>query len=420
MGLPGDPRREASEDGFSLIEVMVALVVFALFTVAVAAALFQALHIGATNRDRVVAANLAARQIDLVRGVPSDQILTSAVLHSPPQSPIVVNGTTYYLQQQVQYVGLGNQAQTCGGLDVVRISVEVSWARMGGVPPVRSDTIRRLGQAGLNPAYGSVSVTVTDAAGNPDGGLPVTLIAPTGVRQVQTTDSAGCAIFPQEPAATSGYSLELNTPGWMDPAGQQDSLLTGISVTPSANTAEQMTYSRQATLQILLDSGNYRPPTSPSPVAVTIRNNAGTRVITQDPGASSYTTAVVPVPEGYQAWAGDCADANPVSWPGGTPPPAISVSAGQTATGTARMVGIVVSGAPAGTPVYAVHAPDSSCVNGEYYLLGFGGGTVQAALPYGRWTLASNSTLASPPPGGWTQVSLTPTGPNPVVVAGNF
>ena len=63
--------RCTGEDGFSLIELIVALAVLAIVLGAALPAMYSALGLARNNRNRSIAANLGSQEIDIVREMAS-------------------------------------------------------------------------------------------------------------------------------------------------------------------------------------------------------------------------------------------------------------------------------------------------------------------------------------------------------------
>ncbi|MGB9376880.1 MAG: prepilin-type N-terminal cleavage/methylation domain-containing protein, partial [Mycobacteriales bacterium] len=123
-------RLRPPDDGFSLVEIMVAIVLFALVSSAIVTMLAAALGIGRTNRQRVVAADLASKDLETTRNalkagvtLPLGKSSTSAT----------VGETTYTVTRTTSWTSLGQSGDACsGGLGIgvayQRISVAVTWA----------------------------------------------------------------------------------------------------------------------------------------------------------------------------------------------------------------------------------------------------------------------------------------------------
>jgi hypothetical protein len=140
-------------------------------------------------------------------------------------------------------------------------------------------------------------------------------------------------------------------------------------------------------------------------------------------GVSRTIGNLFPASDGFSAWAGTCADADPEGeqpgtggayWDGGQRADPLEADGGSTTVGTVavKSATITVLG-PAGVPavgvaVVATHAADSMCATGETHALGTtgAGGVLTTALPYGHWTLSVTGRI---PATSYPQLVLDPT-----------
>jgi prepilin-type N-terminal cleavage/methylation domain-containing protein len=125
------PARDSSptgDDGFTLLEVVVSLALFAVIAVAATLGVINALKYSESNENRVVAAGLAAAQIEQARAVKDPKALTAgtATIHR--------NGTSFMVSQSL------SPSTGCSADGRRVITVSVNWSGTGG--PVRSDTVR--------------------------------------------------------------------------------------------------------------------------------------------------------------------------------------------------------------------------------------------------------------------------------------
>ena len=120
-------------------------------------------------------------------------------------------------------------------------------------------------------------------------------------------------------------------------------------------------------------------------------------------GATRTITPLFPYASGYQVWAGDCADADPAAYTGGSRGAVLASNPGATTSGgsaaldavdvTVRrtsVTGTVVSGAT----VSAIHAAGTGCTAGETLTTTTTTdslGKLRLALPYGAWTIRAVS-----------------------------
>src|SRR3954454_17589585 len=203
----------AADDGFTIVEVTVAMVIFALIAASVIGLVIQSLATSTDSRRRVAATSLASREIDIVRG----QFMSPATNQGPTSitlgrvvnanplaggvagSPLVLDGTAYTVTRTAQWQSQGATASACDGgasgqLAYLRVSVSVTWPKMRAVRPVISNTLLTPRVGTFDSDTGHVPVKLIDASGNPTAGQVVTLTGPSG-SATQTTSSDGCAFF---------------------------------------------------------------------------------------------------------------------------------------------------------------------------------------------------------------------------------
>lgn len=127
------PQPPARDDGFSLVEIVVAMVVLSGLALGAAAMLVDSLGNAGDNRSRVRAANLAAQQIDQARAqIEADPC---AIVDAGVQELLVpVGGTTY----TVRKTAAPSVAGQCGE---GTLTVSVSWPDRGNIAPVVSSAL---------------------------------------------------------------------------------------------------------------------------------------------------------------------------------------------------------------------------------------------------------------------------------------
>jgi hypothetical protein len=132
-------------------------------------------------------------------------------------------------------------------------------------------------------------------------------------------------------------------------------------------------------------------------------------------GTTRTITPLFPYASGYQVWTGDCADADPAAYTGGSRGAVLPSNQGATTSGSAALdavdvtvrrtsvTGTVVGGAT----VSAVHAAGTGCTAGETLTTTTTtttSGQLRLALPYGTWTIRAVSGTQS----GTATVTLDP------------
>jgi hypothetical protein len=179
-------------------------------------------------------------------------------------------------------------------------------------------------------------------------------------------------------------------------------------VTASQITKVQFDYDEAATLSV----GLVAPPGSVIPtgtygIAMTVANSnltVGTRSFQQSATGSGTTRTITPLfpyASGYQVWAGDCADADPATYTGGSRGTVLASNPAGTTSGSASLdaVDVVVkrSGvAVSGATIQATHAAGTGCTGGETLTTTTttdSTGKLRLALPYGAWTIRATSGI---------------------------
>jgi prepilin-type N-terminal cleavage/methylation domain-containing protein len=118
------PTRRSADSGVSLIEVLVALLVFAIIASGIVAGMTTITRMTVDNRARVTAANLASQDIDLVRAISDPFGIAGAT------SDIAVDGRTYHVKRSVSWVSKTGADVSCNSstnLLYLRVNVRVTW-----------------------------------------------------------------------------------------------------------------------------------------------------------------------------------------------------------------------------------------------------------------------------------------------------
>jgi hypothetical protein len=395
---------------------VIAMSVFLIVVLGVAATIESGLTVTRENRERSVAANLASQEMDTVRST----VFTSLVARTITEA---VGGTTFTVSRELTWVSKSATTGPCNGTnenpELLRVHVLVSWPSMRGVVPVVSDTTLAPPVGAYSTNSGHIAVEVLDATGAGEFDTPVQISGP--MVQSAPTNSDGCAFFAFLTPGT--YVVSLNTVGYVNRQSVENPS-QNVAVTVGNVSSVQFDYDQAATLSLTFgaDAGG----TIPADLPVTLGNTQFVPTGAQaypGSGLSRSIGSLFPATDGYTVWAGSCADADPEGqqpnsggpyWPGGQRDSPLSTSPGGTVSGTVdvKTASITVKGtggvALVGATVVATHAPDQSCATGETHQLGTTNATGQlsAALPYGTWQLSvtGHSALTT-----WPSVVLDPT-----------
>jgi hypothetical protein len=395
-----------------MVELVVAVTVFALVFGAVSLGVGRVLEVNRGNRNRSAGAYLAARQLEEVRAKPFDQVTlgrtTCAYTTAACSLP-----APYTVVQDVAWAAPGSTTTSCdvpstsgSALAYKRVTVTVTWPDMGGVAPVTSQTLLTPPGGTYDPNDGHILVQVFDRDALPLAGQAVSISGPETASQTTTTD--GCAFFPY--LDPGNYTARLTTSGYVDRQGNQPATQT-VGVVASQISRVQVDYDEAATLSVglVVPSG----AVIPSGIAMTVANSnltVGTKSFQQASTGSGVTRTITPLfpyASGYQVWAGDCADADPAATTGGSRGAVLASNPGATTSGTLALQGVdvVVKNALGGlvkdtnVTVQAIHAAGmAGCPSGETLTASGrtdGSGKVRVAIPYGTWSFRASTTSGS-------------------------
>jgi prepilin-type N-terminal cleavage/methylation domain-containing protein len=416
-------REETPRDaGMTLIELMMAMVIFAIVAAGSVAGLTGALTTTRSDRNRVAAADLAARELEITRNTftastsgPNNVAATLHVVNGNPipgggavGSPLVVDNTPYTVTRDVEWLPAGSGKSACdGGAGVtypsLEVTVTVTWPQMSGVQPVQSTTILTPPKNTLNSNTGFVSVKILNAAGGAGVGQTVSLTGPGGTFS-DVTASDGCAVFA---SATPGtYTASISQSGYVDNYGNN---LASKSVGLATGTLTQVTinYDQAATLNVTMSTtGGYALPTTwPQ---VTLANTglqpSGFKYVPVS-SATTTVTGLWPFTDGYTSWGGSCTQADPAA-SGGTRAAALVIAPAGTGASTVTLAPVTInvkkSGIPVpGVTVTATPSNTANCATAENPLtLGVTNalGVLATSLPAGNWTI---KVVGKSPAGSW-------------------
>ncbi len=254
----GIARRFASgEAGVSLIELLIALTIFSVVASGVAVGMGSALGLTRNNRNRSVAANLAAKEMDIVRSTKFASLPLTDVTKTE-----TVTGVNYTLLRQTSWVSKDGSGGVCSppagtALAFLRVIVTVTWPNMQGVRPVQSETIVSPPIGAYNSGAGHMAIMVRDRNALPSAGITVTAIGPGGTF-TQITAADGCAFFIGLPPGV--FNVSLNTPAFVDVQNQTNPVQP-LTVSAGSITSGEFVYDRSATINMtLVGLANYGVP----------------------------------------------------------------------------------------------------------------------------------------------------------------
>ncbi|MDR2567395.1 MAG: hypothetical protein LBC97_15300 [Bifidobacteriaceae bacterium] len=272
-----------------MVEVMVSVILIAVFSIAVMTAITSGTAASADNRARITAAGLAQRELDYaaerITGSPNgaNQLLDPAV--NPAVNPnlpasmdtghavyafgvdgqrykVVRTASTYITEVNSPCDPSGSATQTAKG---TLVTVTVSWegASAGTRPHVASKVFppHRNAPSALSPGQSQISVFVKgeDHSGaGPIQGVQVEVTGPQVLTGPQITNAAGCAVFTVVPASPTGSDYTVTLLGYQGgssfvyPNGQVNPSQPA-PVQPGANTSVKFEdYNEAASLTVVV------------------------------------------------------------------------------------------------------------------------------------------------------------------------
>jgi prepilin-type N-terminal cleavage/methylation domain-containing protein len=405
-----------SDDGFSIVEVMVAMTVFAMIAAGVAAGIVSTLYLTQDNRSREAALNLANQALDAARSTKDVFTLDDDT------SAQRVGNQDYTVVQTTNWINSDGSDNSCGAgsgvLAYKRVAITVSWT--SGTSPrqknVVLDTLIAPSSAVSSATASTIVIGVRTATGGPNTGVAVTI----------TPVSGGATSLSNPPAATdaNGCSYAVGvTPGtYKVTIAKAGNIDTTGDATPDASVAtvaggvgnKSFLFDRAVTATAggplnLKDGVAAKLPTT---LPMTYRYN--------DTLVTSSTTTATLFPYPWTAIAGTYSDAcknvDPTAWPTAnnlaTSPNIFNATDGSTPGYNPTTPLTVTARAPMGvfdvkmsgldTVLVATVKNTSAVANGDpgcsptttYYFTGMSAATkTTVALPFGTWTLRGSTSL---------------------------
>ena len=396
-----------SEEGMSLIEVIVAMLIFSVIALGVGYSTITIVKMTDDTRSRQVATNLATSEIDLLRAM--DPFLITNVTKT-----ITVGTKTYKLVRATEWVDAAGTDIGCGnGTGVMqskRVNLTVTWdAMLNTTPAVRTDTLISPDERINDPDLGTIRISVLTVAGTGSSGVGVTITPTSGgaalAEQPAVTNTDGCSFALK--VAPGTYSVTINRSNSID-TNQLASPSKSVTVTKGASAAALFQYDYAATYNLSYGPGG--GTLLPTDLDTTFLSTYGAYIST---GGAKSQMLLHPVPSGYAGIAGKyiapvsgnagCINVDPASWPEATVNGKLMAAGVRTGNVAAAPQGSVNMSIPMGsvsvtmptnnTYLFAVSvagpagSSDPGCAAAPTYAFGKQSGSKTIALPYGSWVL---------------------------------
>jgi len=396
-------RHVRGDDGMGLPELLVAMFIFALVSTGLAYSLISTLSLTRDARARVVAANLAAEEIDLARDAPD---LFALLDDSQTET---LNGDEFTVTRTTQWVSDPGAEFTCGAgtgtgaLRYKRVNVTVTWGGMrSGAQPVRSDTILSPDDHINDPTKGTILVSVLRADGTGNAGVGVSVTPSVGAA-INATDSQGCTYVLKVDPGT--YDVKVTRTGHVSDT-QQAAPTQSVVVAVGSTASVGFQLDEAATFNATMAPGAPSGTRLPTGFSTTFTSTYGDAAVVQASGSGTpnHTYRLHPFTSGYAPYAGTCTKADPRQWPeetvgattyaAGLPDAVAAAPGGAVAVGVPMGLVQVIGGG--GSHLHAV-SEDAGCA--VSYTFGnivpaAASGRVTVALPYGSWRLQTSTTAS--------------------------
>ena len=232
--------KNSSQEGFTLIELMIAIVVLGLLTLGTLTLLAGLFFSAGYIKKQAVAMTLATDQMEYLKSLPYDSLAVAGgdIVNSnplPASFTKTVNGITYTITTAIAYVDdaydgctsypnqtllqtycrnypppSGAPAEDLNPMDYKDLNVRVYDKNNALIAQVDTDVSARVAET--SSTTGALFVKVIDGNGNPVSGVTVQItnstFSPT-INLSDSTDTNGISIFYGLPPDTSGYDYNI-------------------------------------------------------------------------------------------------------------------------------------------------------------------------------------------------------------------
>jgi len=407
---PADP--DDREAGFTIAEVLVAMMVFAVVSVGVAAGIVNALVLTNDSKARTVATHLANQAMDLERGK-SDifQVVSKSTTQTVGQIvyTTAVSATWADASGAIGNCGLSGSTTTIANKSV---DVQVSWSSSTGAAeyaPVRMTALVTPGSDSSSPDSGVIFVGVVGATGTGSAGVRVTIVPsatePAGAKALRAqpalTTSSGCSVA--RGVTPGNYVVTITRAGGIS-STQVVSPTSAVTVTGGGTATASFQYDTAATYTPNLKLSGASIPTN---LTMTYRNTGQDTVL-----GNTGAVQLFPFPDGYNVMSGSyagvpvataCTDVDWTTWTTPTadgkvaPAPAnvapvpggagsVDVPLGVFTVKTSLGPAVITA-----TPTSVFDPADPGCrtTPATTYTFDRGNGTQTLALPYGTYSITA-------------------------------
>ncbi|ROP75405.1 prepilin-type N-terminal cleavage/methylation domain-containing protein [Frigoribacterium sp. PhB107] len=418
------PASPAERDtGFSLVEVIVAMMVFTIISIGVAYTITNSLVLTRESRARAIATQLAAQDIDLLRSVKDVFTIVDKTWTTE------VGGTTYEVTRRASWATTTSNTTICGTgtgtLQYKQVEVSVSYAGMRPGGEITSATAIAPNSRINDPNKGTIVVEVLGASGTGTSGVTVQIAAatdsPNGAVAPPTpakTDSTGCTYALG--LAAGNYQVTISKGGAVGPDQKSTQVMTPVVVTAGTSQTASFSFDTAASFNASVGREQALLRTLPTNLDLTFRSSAQGDYTVAASAASPVP--LFPFTGGYSVMAGrhidpttdpknnvesSCLNVDPSAW---TTPAAdgmvgaqimpVGAAPGDSAVPIVPTGVVQLADLPGVQRVAAVQQNskangDPGCVTGQTYYFPSVTALTAMALPYGTWKFYTYNTSNS-------------------------
>lgn len=333
-------RRALADDGFSVIEAVVALMILGLVSSGFTYGMNMSLQVTRDVRLRQQATHLAEREIEIARnefrhltedqqtalldvGETANRNPIGAARRTTDGPDLVVDGRKFRVVRRNALVLDGQGKSPCDGsaatVDYMSMGVHisVSWTDGGNVHTVDNDTVLTPTK-GVNPSMGFVAIKLEDASGKGTPNVFLQVSGPGGT-QTKSTAADGCAVFRFTQAGSYTATTNGDTTGdgvndgYINPDGLS-SVSTLVSMTLGTVTVAKVPFTKLTTIHAdyLTAPGHALPNPLPHlTLSNSGLNNVNARIHRPAAGDPTTLSPLWPFVDGYSVWAGTCTQSDP-------------------------------------------------------------------------------------------------------------
>lgn len=370
--------RDHSDEGFTLIEVMAAVVIFIAISAATIGILISALRTIDANNERVLVANVARSQVEYLRARGAAGITPGLTYDQPPGTP-----PGYTVETSAQWVGVGQEASSCEaaspGQAYLRVRVAASSPELGA--PAVVDTIITPDVAGDFEGTAALAVSVVDHQGSPVSGATVAALDAAHPENSFTyvTGADGCLYIP---GLTAGGDIDITVAkeGYVPATPTGDAGTSSLDVASLAKPTFLLAPAAGAEWVSAL-------PEFPLPAGTPVvwRINE-TGAVLEDGVVGTAVNGRWPTVSGFTAWPGGCPEADPAAYE--APRASYDFTAGGVVAVPLDIRPVRIEGLPPGTEVTVT--PVGGCATPALIAgVANDNGVVRVGLPNGDWRFSA-------------------------------